>query len=116
MGGNLRFYGLCTVLSYCRPRSFFVCTNEAAVTDDIGHKYRSKTAFNAFIGHSLASPLMGEVYGRRVVVSMNVATSGMGQTRSSPPMADYDRIAPNSGRQNIDVCFRGNPVVIDGYR
>jgi hypothetical protein len=71
MGSDLRFDGLAVVLSYSRPRSFFVRTNEAAVSDDICHKYRSKTAFDTFLGHSLASPLMGEVYGRRVVVSMN---------------------------------------------
>ena len=51
------------------------------LTDDIGHKYRGKTAFNAFIGHSLVSPPMALVYGGQVMVSMNDAMSVQGQER-----------------------------------
>ena len=39
------------VLSYRRSRAFLISANEGAVTDDIGHKYRCKTAFNTFLGH-----------------------------------------------------------------
>jgi hypothetical protein len=52
MGCDLWLDGLANVLSYGCPCAFLVGTDEAAVTDHVGHENCRKTAFNAFLGHT----------------------------------------------------------------